>query len=175
MTDEYSHEGIVQSADGRLIQVQAGGSQPFATVEINPDQDQLYGLLIQALAGFADVYNAFLRIIDENGVHVLNVDSGGVDMTAQPASDIHMTFRNNDGSETVELSQKALTILSNAIGRIANLGAATGLALGAFVPSDNPNFSQMQIYYDDTPGAAKLRVRAKDANGATVTGAVNLT
>lgn len=144
---------------------------------INPRATDAYGLLIQAAVGFYDVYNAFLRVLDEDGVHVMNIDQGGFDMrSTRLDGEIHARLTGLDGDRSAELSTTTgLTWGLTSLAQFIALSGQTGLQMSTFVPEFDPNAGSMQLYYDATDGAAKLRIRGKSADGTAVTGTVNLT
>ena len=75
-------------------------------------------------------------------------------------------FAEDDGSLTLTARGRLLLqILSGAI-VVQGVNAA---------PADGQiGFSDFAIWFDDTPGAAKIKIKAKNANGVFVTGTINL-
>lgn len=141
-----------------------GGSQPFDTVEVTPGPEQLYGLLISALAGFQDVFNAYIRVLRADDSEAFNMDDGGFDMWALNGQQVHISMRSFDSSSRAELNSETGILISTPAMTI-KLGQGEGFQISAAVPSNSVPAGSVQLYYDDTIGAPKVLLRGKDNNG----------
>jgi len=181
-----------------------GGSTPDLADVLaeggDPDDNPITGVLVQEVSlpvGSYDVFNSHLASVDEAPLMRFEVNRtsstdgvGTLDIEAQGNGGARITLIdwNLDGGvalsteNTSSFTPRSTTTSADAVAAFGRSGAQTKLMVGGYIviqrhsaPADDDLAAgDMAIWFDQTNNAAKLMIKAKQADGTVKTGSVNV-